>query len=327
MGFWSIYSPDRLDEAEQRLMDFSGVTFTKIRVEISTGNFLYCLKCGDPSNPPMILLHGYCGSGMIFYKILKALSTKYYIYILDHIGMGRSSRPSFKAISTYETECFFVEGLESFRRAVGLERFFLAGHSFGGYISGCYNIRFPQHVAGLLMLSPGGVAERPLDGDGRSVWESGWINKLLLFLWLKHVSFLEIMRKLGPMSAKVMKSYMNGKFNLPKDEFEAVTDYLSQVNVLPGSGEHGINYILDFEMWPYSPLCKRLHVVKTPIAFFYGDHDWMVSDGGYKTKEMSESLVLVYIISNSDHHVYWDNPVELQEKMHEALELMSNYKH
>ena len=42
-----------------------------------------------------------------------------------------------------------------------LEKFVLAGHSFGGYISGFYTLRHTQYVKKLLLLSPVGI--RPGD--------------------------------------------------------------------------------------------------------------------------------------------------------------------
>ena len=163
MGLWSRFSPEVLQQTEDELIKYSGVPIEKTRVPISRGNYLYCLNCGNPSKPPMILLHGYCGSGLIFYKILKSLSERFYIYLVDQLGMGRSSRPSFRANSTYEAESFFVEALEMFRQAVGLDKFVLAGHSFGGYISGCYALRSSQYVTKLFLLSPAGVTERPTE--------------------------------------------------------------------------------------------------------------------------------------------------------------------
>ena len=309
-------------------MEYSGIEYERRRVEISKGNFLYCLRCGDPSSPPMILLHGYCGSGLIFYKILKQLSAEYNIYLVDQVGMGRSSRPRFKALSTYETENFFVEAIESFRQIMGLDKFVLAGHSFGGYVSGCYAIRYSQHVTKLLLLSPAGVSERPsevveVDFD----WKFRWLNKFLHFFWVKNISLIDILRKTGPFSGMILNGYINGRYNVPKNETDALNNFLEQVNLFPGSGEHGISYILDFSLWPYSPLCRRLPEISIPIAFFYGDRDWVVNDGGYSTQKLSKSNVMVYIISNSDHHMYWDNYDELLEKMLEALHLMDNQPH
>ena len=44
-----------------------------------------------------MLVHGYGGSGLIFYKIIKALASHFDVYLLDIIGMGASSRPKFEA--------------------------------------------------------------------------------------------------------------------------------------------------------------------------------------------------------------------------------------
>ena len=35
--------------------------------------------------------------------------------------------------------------------------FYLMGHSFGGYMSGNYAVRYPQHLKKLVLLSPIGV--------------------------------------------------------------------------------------------------------------------------------------------------------------------------
>lgn len=323
-GSWSRFSAERLEKSEKKLMEFSGVTLEKFKIEVSTGNFMHCLRCGNESNPIMVILHGYCGSSLIFYKTLKRLSEIYNIYLIDHIGMGQSSRPSFKAQSTFEAESFFVEALEICRQQIGIESFILAGHSLGGYISGCYALRYPKYVTKLLLLSPGGIYEKPTDHNpDRVIWTKfSWINKFVLFFWLQDISLIEFMRKLGPFSGLLMKNYMRDKYNLPEEEMVAVEEFLEQINLLPGSGECAISYILDFELWPYSPLCKRFANNAIPVAFFYGDRDWMGADGGYKTKQLNPAKTLVYTISNSDHHMYWDNPEELVDKMLESLQLM-----
>lgn len=38
-----------------------------------------------------------------------------------------------------------------------LSNFVLAGHSMGGYISGNYALKYPQHPSKLILLSPIGV--------------------------------------------------------------------------------------------------------------------------------------------------------------------------
>lgn len=60
--------------------------------------------------------------------------------------MGRSSRPEWTAKSLEDSESFFVESLELFRLAMEFDSMVVAGHSFGGYVSSCYTIKYPQHV-------------------------------------------------------------------------------------------------------------------------------------------------------------------------------------
>ena len=38
-----------------------------------------------------------------------------------------------------------------------IKNFYLAGHSFGGYISALYALKYPSNIKKLLLLSPAGV--------------------------------------------------------------------------------------------------------------------------------------------------------------------------
>lgn len=49
----------------------------------------------DVDRPKMVMIHGFGGSGLIFYRILKHLHEDFKIYLIDLPGMGRSSRHDF----------------------------------------------------------------------------------------------------------------------------------------------------------------------------------------------------------------------------------------
>ena len=111
----------------------------------------------------------------MFYKNYDALATatQRRVYAVDWLGMGRSSRPTYPRRSFWcwrgvqEVEdnqvAFFVDSLEEWRKAVGVERMHLLGHSWGGYLSTHYAAKHPERVASLILLSPWGV---PLPDDG-----------------------------------------------------------------------------------------------------------------------------------------------------------------
>ena len=65
------------------------------------------------------------------------------VYAIDLLGFGRSSRPKFKS-SPEEVEEEYVDSLEQWRHQVGLDKFILLGHSFGGYIVAAYALRHPE---------------------------------------------------------------------------------------------------------------------------------------------------------------------------------------
>ena len=174
MGVWSRFNAEILEESENKLIEYSGASIIPENIFIGKGLHLYCLKCGSPENPPLLLLHGYGGCGLIFYKIIKELSRKYYLLIVDHLGMGRSSRPEFTPTNTNDTENFFVEAIELFRISLQLEQFVLAGHSFGGYIAACYAIKYSSRVSKILFLSTVGIPTPPKDYDFCNELKGDW---------------------------------------------------------------------------------------------------------------------------------------------------------
>lgn len=90
------------------------------------------------------MVHGYASSGLHFYRIMKKLKDHFRTYYIDLIGMGASERTPFSENSTVdETEEYFTNFIEQWRLKMGLEEFFLAAHSFGGYVCGCYAEKYP----------------------------------------------------------------------------------------------------------------------------------------------------------------------------------------
>ena len=77
-----------------------------------------------------------------------------------------------------------MSAFEKWRINMGdLTNFFIAAHSYGGYLAGTYAALYPQHVRKLLLLSPLGVKDRPenfklknirfMRGRGPPRWASG----------------------------------------------------------------------------------------------------------------------------------------------------------
>ena len=113
---------------------------------------IHTIEVGHEHKDILVLMHGYGGSGIMFYKVLKEIRDqgKYHIYLVDILGMGGSSRPDFQKIVNNDidlAENYLVDWLENWRIEIGIkEKFILSGHSFGGYVSCLYALKYPQNL-------------------------------------------------------------------------------------------------------------------------------------------------------------------------------------
>ena len=128
------------------------------------------IVAGDPNKQTLVLVHGYGGSGTLFYKVIKGLTENFYVIVIDLIGMGSSSRPKWSITTGDEADDYFMTVLEKWRVEMGnLTDFILCAHSYGGYLSGTYASKHPQHIKKLVLLSPLGLKLRPDNFDFKNI--------------------------------------------------------------------------------------------------------------------------------------------------------------
>jgi pimeloyl-ACP methyl ester carboxylesterase len=89
------------------------------------------------AGPVLILLHGIASTAFLDWgKIIEALAVTHRILAIDQIGFGSSDKPSVEfRIQT------FVDFLGEFLRQQKVEKFSLAGVSFGGWVAAQYAIQ------------------------------------------------------------------------------------------------------------------------------------------------------------------------------------------
>ena len=96
---------------------------------------------------PVVLLHGLGGFAGVWRHTLPALGRYATAIALDLPGFGLSSKPP----GPYPL-VFFARAIESFRRALGLDRLALAGHSMGGAVAAAYALAYPSRVERLALV-------------------------------------------------------------------------------------------------------------------------------------------------------------------------------
>jgi proline iminopeptidase/L-proline amide hydrolase len=101
--------------------------------------------------PPVVFLHGGPGGTHDAYLDTLALSDERAVILYDQLGSGRSDRPSDPANWTVAR---FTDEVGAVARGLGVRRWHVVGHSWGGTIALEYGARRPAELAGLVLASP-----------------------------------------------------------------------------------------------------------------------------------------------------------------------------
>jgi pimeloyl-ACP methyl ester carboxylesterase len=125
-------------------------------------------------NYPVVLVHGF-GGGVGLWSLN-----------LDQLCLDRPY-----SLNPIEAEKEFVDMLEEWRIEIGLnEQFILLGHSFGGFLSASYAIRYPTYIKQLVLIDPWGFGRKPDD------WQTSRMQRIPP--WLR--SFSSVMLKFSPLA-------------------------------------------------------------------------------------------------------------------------------
>jgi proline-specific peptidase len=100
------------------------------------------------TGPPLVVLPGGPGLGAAYMKMPRVERFATVVYV-DPRGSGRSSRPTSPEACRMDR---MVEDVEALRRALGLERIALLGHSHGGMVAQLYAAAHPAALRGLVLV-------------------------------------------------------------------------------------------------------------------------------------------------------------------------------
>lgn len=115
------------------------------------GGRIWYRVAGTGRATPVVLLHGGPGAPSYYLNPLAALGDDRPVIFYDQLGAGRSDRIT---DTTRMTVAAYVAELDSLRRALGIARFHVLGHSWGSMLGVEYALAHPDHVASLILASP-----------------------------------------------------------------------------------------------------------------------------------------------------------------------------
>lgn len=274
---------------------------------------------------PLLLIHGFGVGigGWILNLDELSLGSQRKVYAFDIPGFARSSRPTFDLDGDVEAQ--FVDAIEKWRETQGINKFIILGHSFGGYLSAGYALKYPERVSHLIMADPWGVQDRQLSRHSTHyrfpIWVRG-INKIF-----QYFAPLAVIRATGPCGPSLVHKFradLKEKFRSKlQDDCGAFLDYIYHCNAQKASGELAFKALALPFGWPKFPLINRLVDMKDSVnmTFIYGSRSWIESEPGEILRDqLGSSRVTLNIIQGSGHHVYADKYEEFNKLVAEACQ-------
>ncbi|KAJ9186498.1 hypothetical protein P3X46_002063 [Hevea brasiliensis] len=330
---WIHTTTDHIIEAEKRLLSLVKTPYVREQVNIGSGppgskkrrlrstsnepRFINTVTFNSKEDSPtLVIVHGYAASQGFFFRNFDALASRFKVIAVDQLGWGGSSRPDFTCKSTKETEAWFIDSFEEWRKAKKLDNFILLGHSFGGYVAAKYAIKHPEHIQHLILVGPAGFSS---ESEAKYEWitqfRSTWRGAILNHLWESNFTLHKIIRGLGPLGPHFVRKYISSRFGgysigevLTEEESQLLADYVYHTLVAKASGELCLKYIFSFGAFARMPLLQSGSKWKVPATFIYGMQDWMNYQGAQEARQQMKVPCEIIRVPQAGHFVFIDNP-------------------
>jgi proline iminopeptidase len=112
------------------------------------GRSLWCETEGE--GEPLVLIAGGPGASHDYLHALEPLARDTRLIYFDAFGCGKSARASAPGEYGFEQQ---VADLEALRLALGVSRWNVLGHSYGGAVAQCYALRHPGGIGKLILAN------------------------------------------------------------------------------------------------------------------------------------------------------------------------------
>lgn len=131
-------------------------------LDVGEGHELYWERCGTPGAKPAVFLHGGPGSGCSPGHRRFLDPRRYDVLLFDQRGCGRSRPNAADTLAALEGNTLdrLVADIERLRALCGVERWLVAGGSWGTTLGLAYGAAHPDRVTEMILVSVGTTTRR-----------------------------------------------------------------------------------------------------------------------------------------------------------------------
>ncbi len=268
---------------------------------------VHFLKIG--SGMPLILIHGGGSSTSEWINILKPLSEKFLLYVVDRPGSGLTDSFNYKYVDVGQHG---VEFLRSFMDAVHLEKASFLAQSMGAWFAINFALKHPERTDKLICI-------------GASAGMNYYIPVPLRLLGTPVFNRLLFGTVFKPSARNVRKLYEKlfvvDVSKIPEIYFEHIS-YHQLLKGWAGSFFSLLRNVLTFRGWKNKYyIGDKLGRLKVPMYFIWGEKDVFEHPETGLIKAKSISGFRFEVVENAGHCPWFDNREQCVNLIEDMLKL------
>ena len=272
------------------------------------GSRFHAETFGNPSNPVIVFLHG--GPGADYRGLLRlrqqfsgySLADEYFLVFWDQRGAGLSTRHN-KELLTLDV---YMDDLNALVNRYSPTRpVFLIGESWGGMFATNYINRYPQRVAGAVLIEPGpmnGVTMERLKDDMFDLdLKSEWLND-----WAWNSQFLS-----PDDHARMDYERMLGAKDAQPRFHQSVVDPAPVWRLGAAASRHLMEDGQDSNGKFNYDFTDNLSAYRTPVLFIAGSLSEVLGESLQQQQVQHYPSAALQVISGAGHDVAWVKTAEV----------------
>jgi pimeloyl-ACP methyl ester carboxylesterase len=236
------------------------------------------------SGTTVLMLHGFMGNKATWLPLIKQLQPHCRCISLDLLGFGDSSKPKISYDIAKE-----VAFLREFVQKIKLDKFYILGHSFGGWVAAAYALQYPDAVSGLLLAAPAGIRDDSFCGR---------YDHLRPLLWQTPV--IDWALQVARLSTKVI-----GKSEI----IETISWFRRELNAQPAARSFLVDRLRPEDA--IDTVEKEIHQLRIPTLVITGERDDTIPLWHSETYANQIPGAKIAILPNASHSLPQEYAPEL----------------
>lgn len=260
------------------------------------------------SGPPLLIING--GPGLDcegFSPLAELFSDRYMTILFDQRGTGKSELKSVD--DTTITMDLMAQDIEGLRANLGIEKWIVLGHSFGGWLAEYYASLFPERIKGMILSSSGGIDLEILDYVTANIRiRLSETQKESLDYWIEQI-------KQGDTSYNA--KYKKGEALAPAYLYNR--DLVPQLAKRLANADLQINGLVFRNMQAIDFNCKKtLSDFSKPVLIIQGRQDIVGAEIALKAHSVLQNSKLV-LLNECGHYGWLDQETQYKKEINQFV--------